>query len=551
VTAVSATDYYPELFELDTNYHYYLLGGWQNESYLTKVEGELFDSFVFAKETEPTNLELIKEIGEANSVSIHSREGDYITAGFPVCGAEYYQRAMAYIEARIDHPRYFVFADNVQYAKSVIGEKENIRYITHNHGEKSYRDMQLMSLCKHNIIANSSFSFWGAYLNKNKNKLVVVPNKPVGSCRIPVACKAWFLLDERKPDAMQKDQQEQVLELLRTLKEAHDELQKQSASDAVTNLLADCQDFAMQIKEYIESVVGEGTKTVSLLDDYYEIAYHISKCDSLASDQICKLVEQLANIENSVLTEFAPDVNKIIIDQFYEYQEKNTDSNFRINPDYLAIFAADMFDSAGKSFNDSYLLQDLWGAQKVYERKPAIHYDIGSRTDGFITHILSFRQKVVLIDIRPLETYNVENLTFICSDATNLSEFEDESVESLSALCSLEHFGLGRYGDPVDPEAHIKVFSSIQRIMKPKGNAYIAVPVAAFPSLVFNAHRIYTPELVCSYFSRMELVEFSHTSPQGLVKNVSISEFMGYASGIGLYRDDFYGLFHFKKSDLL
>jgi ubiquinone/menaquinone biosynthesis C-methylase UbiE len=141
----------------------------------------------------------------------------------------------------------------------------------------------------------------------------------------------------------------------------------------------------------------------------------------------------------------------------------------------------------------------------------------------------------------------MENLTFICSDATNLAEFADESVESLSALCSLEHFGLGRYGDPVDPEAHKKAMASIERVMKPKGNVYISVPIAKQPGLLFHAHRIYSPQLICEYFSACELVEFSHTSLQGLVKDTSVSEFMNSAFGAELLRGEVYGLFHFVK----
>jgi SAM-dependent methyltransferase len=345
---------------------------------------------------------------------------------------------------------------------------------------------------------------------------------------------------------MQKAQQEQVIELLKTLKEAHGELQKQNYHSTVTNLLADCQDFALQIKEYVEANGGAGTKTVSLLNEYCEIAYRASLASDV-SDYIKMLAEQLAAIEDSVYIKTNAETNDVIVNQFYEYQQKNDDDNFLINSDHLAIFPNDASNAAGKGFNDKYLCQDLWGAQKVYEKKPSIHYDIGSRIDGFITHLLSFQQKVVLIDIRPLETYGTENLTFICSDATNLSEFADESLESLSALCSLEHFGLGRYGDPIAPDAHRKAFASIQRVIKPQGNVYISVPVAAVPSLVFHAHRIYTPKLVCGYLDRMELAEFSYTSPQGLVRNATISEFTSYASDIGPYRDLLYGLFHFVK----
>jgi|GEM_PF-624587 len=243
--------------------------------------------------------------------------------------------------------------------------------------------------------------------------------------------------------------------------------------------------------------------------------------------------------------------SQVIGRQYDEYTARNNDECFKINPNELYIFDHNMFSSAGMNLNDDYVLQDLWGARKVYQNNPQIHYDIGSSVVGFITHLLSFDTKVVLIDIRPLNTFNTKNLSFICSDATNLSNIDDESIESLSALCSLEHFGLGRYGDPIDPEAHKKAFHNIQRVMKPGGNLYISVPIAKESRLVFNAHRIYAPELICSYLDEMELVEFSYTSPKGLTENVSISDFMN-ATDLTVFRNheaNLYntGLFYFRK----
>ena len=243
--------------------------------------------------------------------------------------------------------------------------------------------------------------------------------------------------------------------------------------------------------------------------------------------------------------------SKILGKQYDEYKAKNNDNNFIINDGDLHLVDHDMFSSAGASLNDDYLLQDLWAAQRVYRNKPDLHYDIGSSIAGFITHLLSFDTNVVLIDIRPLDAFNIKNLTFICSDATDLANIENESIESLSAICSLEHFGLGRYGDPIDPDAHIKAFKNIQRVMKPGSNLYISVPIAKTPRLVFNAHRIYSPDLICNYLDKMELKEFSYTSPKGLVEDIAINEFMN-CDDVEIFRYnnvDLYitGLFHFMK----
>ncbi|MFP3153788.1 DUF268 domain-containing protein [Lachnospiraceae bacterium ZAX-1] len=219
------------------------------------------------------------------------------------------------------------------------------------------------------------------------------------------------------------------------------------------------------------------------------------------------------------------------------YNKRNTRTDFAPLEDNMFCIVDDWCSFAGTHMNDTYFVQDLWGARKVFKANPKEHYDIGSRVDGFIAHILSFNMKTTLIDVRPLETYGTENITFMQEDATLLLGIVDRSIESLSALCSLEHFGLGRYGDPVDPQADLKAFKSVQRVLCEGGNAYISLPIAEVNSLQFNAHRIYKPSFVVEQFSDMELIEFSHTSLQGLVKNAPID-----------YKGDYaFGLFHFRK----
>ncbi len=179
---------------------------------------------------------------------------------------------------------------------------------------------------------------------------------------------------------------------------------------------------------------------------------------------------------------------------------------FREESEYPIIDEWNTGNGGGANSN-SYLWQDLWGGMRIAERRPERHFDIGSRVDGFITHLVVLNIPVTLIDIRPMDL-KLPGVDFIQADATELKGIEDNSIESLSALCSLEHFGLGRYGDPIDPEACFKVFKAIQRVVKPGGYIYLPLVVGE-DGVRFNAHRIFNPNTVVREFSQCRLVEYS------------------------------------------
>ena len=183
----------------------------------------------------------------------------------------------------------------------------------------------------------------------------------------------------------------------------------------------------------------------------------------------------------------------------------------------------------------------MWASKLVKENNPCKHYDIGSRIDGFIGHLISFRDNVVLIDVRPLTT-KIPGVTFIQSDATNLDGIEDASVESISALCSLEHFGLGRYGDPIDPDASFKAMHSIVRVLSRGGHAYISVPIG-YERLEFNAHRIFNASTIVQSFAPLKLVEYSVINADGIEKDVPINKYDDDLHN----RNGRFGLFHFVK----
>jgi SAM-dependent methyltransferase len=164
----------------------------------------------------------------------------------------------------------------------------------------------------------------------------------------------------------------------------------------------------------------------------------------------------------------------------------------------------DLNDGAGISYGH-YFWQDLIVARKIFEQNPLRHVDIGSRIDGFIAHLLVFR-KVEIIDIRKFESFD-KNLDYSSGDAMDLSNFPDGSIESISSLHAIEHFGLGRYGDPLNPNGHIQAIKEIQRVLKQGGYFYLSFP-AGLPRVLFNDRRIVDISLPTQIMNECDLVEF-------------------------------------------
>jgi hypothetical protein len=124
------------------------------------------------------NIDIIEKINSSNSVSIHIRRGDYLQATwlYGDTQIEYYNNAIKYIKTKIEKPIFFFFSDDINWVQANF-KVQNAHYIDWNIDNQSFIDMYLMSLCKNNIIANSTFSYWAAYLNINKDKIVIYPQK--------------------------------------------------------------------------------------------------------------------------------------------------------------------------------------------------------------------------------------------------------------------------------------------------------------------------------------------------------------------------------------
>lgn len=173
----------------------YLFGYWQDERYFNDIKEQVRGVFTF-KEIDDENINISKRMQSCNSVSLHIRRGDYASFGMTIINEGYYENAVKIIKNKVDNPTYFIFSDDIETSKD-MSDKLGIQYeiIDLNRKENSYKDMFLMSQCKHNIIANSSFSWWGAWLNNNQEKIVVAPQVwDAKKLDFHPQCNNWILL---------------------------------------------------------------------------------------------------------------------------------------------------------------------------------------------------------------------------------------------------------------------------------------------------------------------------------------------------------------------
>jgi hypothetical protein len=180
-------------FVVEPHFHYwsgindlktdcYLSGYWQSEKYFADAAQQIRADFTFRLPLEGGNAELAGQMSHAASVSLHVRRGDYASnpktsATHGLCSLEYYRAAIRHVAERVPQPRFFVFSDDIAWVQANLNIEFPCVHVQHNRGAESYNDMRLMSLCRHHIIANSSFSWWGAWLNQGTDKIVVAPQQ--------------------------------------------------------------------------------------------------------------------------------------------------------------------------------------------------------------------------------------------------------------------------------------------------------------------------------------------------------------------------------------
>lgn len=254
-----------------------------------------------------------------------------------------------------------------------------------------------------------------------------------------------------------------------------------------------------------------------------------------------KVIRELLGEKNftDYCAEFGLQEESFFKEDIQKYLELNRRENFKIQEKYLWPILQEKYAMAGEIGN--YFWQDLWAAEKIVNSGIKMHFDIGSRIDGFIAHLLAAGVEVTMIDVRKFPLV-MDHLHTIVDDATTLHQIQENSIDSMSALCSLEHFGLGRYGDQINPEGCFECFNQMQKKLKNGGRLYLSVPIG-MERIEFNAHRVFYASTIIESFHSLVLKEFSCAAEGKIEHNVNIHKYDKDQHN-GEHR---YGLFMFVK----
>lgn len=200
-------------------------------------------------------------------------------------------------------------------------------------------------------------------------------------------------------------------------------------------------------------------------------------------------------------------------------------------------------DGASGIASGHYFHQDLLVARRIFHRQPKTHVDVGSRIDGFVAHVATFRQLEVL-DIRQ-QNACVKNIVFKQCDLMDLSDEFLNYCDSLSCLHALEHFGLGRYGDRIDVNGHVHGLNNMIEMLKPEGFLYLSVPIGR-ERIDFNGQRIFSKRTILRLVeNKLDLMDFSYVDDNGALHESSSLDRRAIDESLEL--DYGCGIFEFRK----
>ncbi len=177
----------------------FLKGYWQNERYFKSIRQKLLSDFTLKHKLSEQAESIAGEIRQTNSVCLHVRRTDYVTEietfiSIGVCSLEYYEKGIAHMNAHVPDRHYFVFSDDIPWAKEHLPLQNNVSYISSAELPNAAENIHLMSLCQHHIIANSSFSWWGAWLNTDADQIVIAPKRWAKALDTTLALDTWLTM---------------------------------------------------------------------------------------------------------------------------------------------------------------------------------------------------------------------------------------------------------------------------------------------------------------------------------------------------------------------
>lgn len=223
-----------------------------------------------------------------------------------------------------------------------------------------------------------------------------------------------------------------------------------------------------------------------------------------------------------------------VMREFIAYRRMARQQNTGENLAFRNYFPCLLDRDAQAGYVDGYLYQDTWCARRLAISKPKVHVDVGSTLLAMA--VIAQFSDVIVVDIRPLDI-NLPGLSFRKGTLLDLP-FDSNSVESISSLNVVEHVGLGRYGDPLDPRGTDRACEELARVVKQGGALYIATPTQGKPATYFNAHRVFGPDDFMGKFPTLSLIEECYATENGIMNRAQYEKVgMPYA----------YGCFQFSK----
>tara|TARA_B100001093_G_C26838731_1_gene1019547 strand:+ start:479 stop:1270 length:792 start_codon:yes stop_codon:yes gene_type:complete len=229
--------------------------------------------------------------------------------------------------------------------------------------------------------------------------------------------------------------------------------------------------------------------------------------------------------------------NLMNIQKFFLYKKQMkqwVDGGGKVSKKYVVLYDFNCNSGISKG---QYFHQDLLVAGYIFKNNPKRHVDVGSRVDGFVAHVASFR-KIEVLDIRPQPESSHKNIQYKKADLMTSQNIE--KTDSISCLHAIEHFGMGRYGDKIDVEGHIKGINNLVNLVREGGVLYISFPIGIADQVHFNAHRVFHPHTILSVNSiaqEMVLIRFDYVDDNGdLHQDVSIDDLIDTVRyGCGIY----------------